>query len=851
MNNQNWKPISDGYFSKQYQLLLRKNHIPEEDINNIINDSTDILSRSINPKDSINVTERLSSTNLVLGYIQSGKTTSMEAAACLARDNGFKIIIILSGHVTNLADQTKNRVYKSLDMYGWDRIDLQSGNKPDYQMTNNKIRSIISTQGSVLLDEEDKPALLIVGMGHWLTIEKIATIFEMAKEQGLDLKKLPTLIIDDECDHHSLDTKFKNKKTSNSEKIIVHITKDKETLEDISYQYNIPIDMLKYLNSDLVSEILKKNNDVDITELETGINILIEKEESTTHRKIKRLRQSLDFHTFLGYTATPLANFLISTVNYLSPKSGTVLKPGSLYTGANYFFGSEDRITRHVVRLEDDLAKTKEKPDSLGEAIRIFVLGVAYGLHNKEHRDKKSRSMLVHPSLHRALHDLWRNWISAEITRYYKAYESKALQIKGSSKRVDIYFDEIEKEFLESYKKLKKTENNLPDYNNSFITNIAHALTILSTNIIKFNAEDGSIPPIKWGEDGVYARILVGGIGLERGYTINGLTVSYIVRQTGTDDVVYQRARFFGYHMEYIGLVRMYLPNKLVENFKHQQEQEIIVRQKIQEVVNNNGNLRKDLRRSFPMFNNPVRNSIISHDIKKYPKGGTVVDNKAHHLDPQSIIENIEIYNLICKSGQIKKCSEITNHSYKKALENISVIEDLNLTTFSEKFLKKLNFFEDATNDYDFFIDLVEWWKAKKKEDLKIAVMIMNDIGDFERGVNDEDFLEQKGIPIESGANKSRPGHAYLHYEFLSKPESLPWLPTIKKDSPYGSPAGGSDLKKAETIATLQLYKFNIVDSQNRSIKTFNNFELKDIPYFRLYIPEILGAGFLATEQNN
>jgi len=90
MNNQNWKPISDGYFSKQYQLLLRKNHIPEKDINNIINDSTDILSRSINPKDSINVTERLSSTNLVLGYIQSGKTTSMEAAACLARDNALK-----------------------------------------------------------------------------------------------------------------------------------------------------------------------------------------------------------------------------------------------------------------------------------------------------------------------------------------------------------------------------------------------------------------------------------------------------------------------------------------------------------------------------------------------------------------------------------------------------------------------------------------------------------------------------------------------------------------------------------------------------------------------------------------
>ena len=84
----------------------------------------------------------------------------------------------------------------------------------------------------------------------------------------------------------------------------------------------------------------------------------------------------------------------------------------------------------------------------------------------------------------------------------------------------------------------------------------------------------------------MYARILIGGIGLERGYTIEGLTVSYIVRESGTDDTVYQRARFFGYHMNYIGLVRMYLPYKLIDNFKHQQEQEIIVRKKIQEVIN-------------------------------------------------------------------------------------------------------------------------------------------------------------------------------------------------------------------------------------------------------------------------
>jgi hypothetical protein len=852
MTNKNWKPIDNGYFSNEYQAVLKKKDIPEKDIKNIINDAKDILSKSINPS-NLNITEKLSSTNLVLGYIQSGKTTSMEAVACLARDNGFKIIVILSGHVSNLTGQTKKRVYESLNMYGWDRIDFESG--IDHQITTNKLRGIISSQDSILLDEKEKPSLLIVGMGHWATIEKIAIIFEKAKESGVDLKKLPALIIDDECDHHSLDTKFKSKTNLDSDKVTTHTVNLGETLLDISLKYNVPIDMLKYLNQDLLSKILKKNNeDIDDIKLEAGIKILIEKEESTTHRKIKRLRQSLDVHTFLGYTATPLANFLISTVNYLSPKSGTVLKAGSLYTGANYFFGTSDQINKHVIQIEDDIVKSKEKPPSLAAAIRIFVLGVAFGINNGDHLKKKSRSMLIHPSIQTPLHEQWKNWAAAEIHRYYKAYESKALKIKDNTTRVDVYFEEIEKEFLDSYKELKKTENNLPNYDDKFIINIAKALKSIDTQIIKLNASDGSIPFIEWGEDGVYARILVGGIGLERGYTIEGLTVSYIVRESGTDDAVYQRARFFGYHMSYIGLVRMYLPHKLIENFTHQQEQEIIIRNKIQEVVNNNGNLRRDLRRSFPYIKDPVRKSIISHEIKKYPSGGTVVDNKAHHLDPESIRENQELYKLICKSGMIKKCSEITNHSYKNSLGNISVIEDLNLTEFSEKFLKKLNFFEDSADDYDVLIDLVEWRRIKNKEDLKIAVMIMNDDeNNFTRRVDDIDFLEQSSrIPIESGANRSRPGHAYLHYEFLSNPESLPWSPTKNNDSPYGTPAAGTGLKKANEIATLQLYKFDIVSKNNpATIKTFNNFELKDVPYFRLYIPKILGTGFLATEQKN
>ena len=42
----------------------------------------------------------------------------MEAVSCMARDNGFKLIILLSGHVTNLAEQTQDRVYEG-SKYVW------------------------------------------------------------------------------------------------------------------------------------------------------------------------------------------------------------------------------------------------------------------------------------------------------------------------------------------------------------------------------------------------------------------------------------------------------------------------------------------------------------------------------------------------------------------------------------------------------------------------------------------------------------------------------------------------------------------------------------------------------------
>ena len=53
-----------------------------------------------------------------------------------------------------------------------------------------------------------------------------------------------------------------------------------------------------------------------------------------------------------------------------------------------------------------------------------------------------------------------------------------------------------------------------------------------------------SIPKIHWYEED-YARILIGGTGLDRGYTVEGLTVSYLLRSSSAQlDTTLQRARF-------------------------------------------------------------------------------------------------------------------------------------------------------------------------------------------------------------------------------------------------------------------------------------------------------------------
>jgi hypothetical protein len=102
-------------------------------------------------------------------------------------------------------------------------------------------------------------------------------------------------------------------------------------------------------------------------------------QESTTYRRLMELRQTIPNHTYLQYTATPQAPLLISIIDSLSPNFIQLLNPGEEYVGGQDFFGDRNLPLVRVIPPGDvptNANPLTDPPDSLLEALRIFMVGV-------------------------------------------------------------------------------------------------------------------------------------------------------------------------------------------------------------------------------------------------------------------------------------------------------------------------------------------------------------------------------------------------------------------------------------------------------------------------------------------
>ena len=147
-----------------------------------------------------------STTGIVIGYVQSGKTLSFTTLTALAVDNGFRVIIYLAGIKLNLLEQTTKRLKRDLIS--------NSGNARRFKIFEGpKVADNYTGVIKNILCQEDKPVILITVLKHYKQINELTRIFG-APELKEVLGNAGVIVIDDEADQASLNTYARKNSTS-------------------------------------------------------------------------------------------------------------------------------------------------------------------------------------------------------------------------------------------------------------------------------------------------------------------------------------------------------------------------------------------------------------------------------------------------------------------------------------------------------------------------------------------------------------------------------------------------------------------------------------------------------------
>ena len=177
-----------------------KSFLSPQEEESLIQSSIDILKKCVDS--SFRNISKKDNTGLVIGKIQSGKTLSFTSLIALARDNGYRVVIIISGRTNMLLGQTNKRLIE--DLVSNDRNISIEKNVSDSKQKAISIKAITRK----LRSKNDKLIILPV-LKHQGRILNLKKIFKNQTIKDL-LSMKSVLIIDDEADQASLNTEARN-----------------------------------------------------------------------------------------------------------------------------------------------------------------------------------------------------------------------------------------------------------------------------------------------------------------------------------------------------------------------------------------------------------------------------------------------------------------------------------------------------------------------------------------------------------------------------------------------------------------------------------------------------------------
>jgi hypothetical protein len=199
-NDSFWPPFED--------YLATRKKWPETSLRNLDEVSSKIIGFGHNP-----ALPEFRTKGLVVGHVQSGKTTNFTAVVGKAADVGFRVIIILSGVHNGLRTQTQLRLKEQLfDLHASGWIEMTDADRDFHTPTQSAV--------SLLQPGGQKVAVFVVK--KWHTV--LTKLIDWLKKARPVLASIPALIIDDEADQASVDTKQINPKINDLLKLFPRAT---------------------------------------------------------------------------------------------------------------------------------------------------------------------------------------------------------------------------------------------------------------------------------------------------------------------------------------------------------------------------------------------------------------------------------------------------------------------------------------------------------------------------------------------------------------------------------------------------------------------------------------------------
>jgi hypothetical protein len=363
--------------------------------------------------------------------------------------------------------------------------------------------------------------------------------------------------------------------------------------------------------------------------------------QSTTYRMLLEMRSHLSVYTFLQYTATPQAPLLISLIDSLSPEFARVLRPGKSYTGGRTFFIDKPDLVRVIPQADLPVAGNDlvAPPESLLRALRLFFIGVAVEyVRSGGAQPSGNRSMLIHPSMGILPHEQFGLWVR-EIRRLW----CECLEADTSEPE----YAEVFEDFLIAYEDVSQTVADLPPFAD-VMSRMRKAMDRTLVTVMNA-AQIGGTPNLNWNDR--YAHILVGGEVLNRGFTVEGLTVTYMPRSVGVGnvDTVQQRARFFGYKSRYIGYCRVFLEAAVKGLFRLYIDHEESLQA---ELLRHGDAPLSQWKRAFLLDKqySPTRRSVLGLDIFQGDFAAKWFRPAAPHRNESAVAENYATVSSFCQS---------------------------------------------------------------------------------------------------------------------------------------------------------------------------------------------------------